>query len=132
EGRVVPASVGQRVLTWFNDGNSNLQEESHRAAAHVTGLADTVSDHLALIERIVDVERIRARRFRVLLDANHGAGSVLGRPLLERLNCDVVLIGGTPDGHFAHPPEPTAENLSEVGNVLTSAGAQIGFCQDPD
>ena len=32
--------------------------------------------------------------FRVLLDANHGSGSVLGRPLLERLGCDVILLGG--------------------------------------
>ena len=35
----------------------------------------------------------KSRRFRVLLDANHGSGSVLGKPLLERLGCDVKLGG---------------------------------------
>jgi phosphomannomutase len=85
-----------------------------------------------LVETIIDVERIRRRRFRVLLDANHGSGSVLGRPLLERLGCDVVLLGGEPDGLFAHPPEPTAENLASVLTKVTQARADVGFCQDPD
>jgi phosphomannomutase len=85
-----------------------------------------------LLERIVDFDRIRARRFRVLLDANHGSGSVLGRPLLERLGCDIVMLGGEADGEFAHPPEPTEENLRGVLADVTRVRADVGFCQDPD
>ena len=33
---------------------------------------------LALVEEMIDLARIRTRRFRVVLDANHGAGSALG------------------------------------------------------
>jgi phosphomannomutase len=57
---------------------------------------------------------------------------VLGRPLLERLGCDIVVLGGEPDGHFSHPPEPTAENLQGVLAEVKQVGADIGFCQDPD
>ena len=67
----------------------------------------------------------------MLLDANHGAGSVLGQRLLNELGCRVTLFGGKPDGQFAHPPEPTAENLAGSAAVL-AAKADIGFCQDPD
>jgi phosphomannomutase len=133
EGRVVPASIGEGVLqryrildaecAKFPDGESNPSVEH---------LSDTTSVHLALIERIVDVERIRKRRFRVLLDANHGAGSVLGKPLLEHLGCEVTLLGGTPDGQFAHTPEPTAENLAGVLAEVIRARTDVGFCQDPD
>jgi phosphomannomutase len=101
-------------------------------AASMEHLIDTVSEHLSLIEKTVDVARIRACRFRVLLDANHGAGSVLGRPLVARLGCDVLLRGGDPDGQFSHPPEPTAENLANVLSEVTRVRANIGFCQDPD
>jgi phosphomannomutase len=87
---------------------------------------------LALVEQVVDVPQIRSRQFRVLLDANHGSGSVLGRPLLERLGCEVMVLGGEPDGHFAHPPEPTAENLAGVLAKVREARADVGFCQDPD
>ena len=79
-----------------------------------------------------DVERIKSRKFHVLVDANHGAGSVLAAPLLEALGCKVTLLGGKPDGMFAHPPEPTAENLKSVVAKVCEAKATIGFCQDPD
>ena len=48
-------------------------------------LIDTLSAHLALVLATVEPERIRKRRFRVLLDSNHGAGGPLGRRLLEEL-----------------------------------------------
>ncbi len=140
EGRVVPGDVGQKVLERFRmqDAGSRMLGKQYsesgiqHPASSIQHLSDTMSAHLALLERIVDVDSIRARRFRVLLDANHGSGSVLGRPLLERLGCDVILLGGTPDGRFAHSPEPTAENLQGVLAEVTRATADIGFCQDPD
>jgi phosphomannomutase len=133
EGRVVPAPIGQAVLQRFNSlGDQYAAASIEHPASSIEHLEDSTSAHLALVERIVDVDRVRVRRFRVVLDANHGSGSVLGRPLLERLGCEVRLLGGEPDGRFAHPPEPTAENLSGVLAEVTRAAADIGFCQDPD
>jgi phosphomannomutase len=161
EGRVLPAAVGQQVLERFQNltplqpssiqhPTSNIQHptssiqhpassigvEDDPAHKHTTSsvqhVTDTTSAHLELIEKIVDAAEIRSRRFRVLLDANHGSGSVLGRQLLERLGCDLVLLGSTPDGQFAHPPEPTSENLAGVLAEVVRAKADIGFCQDPD
>ena len=73
-----------------------------------------------------------ARRFNVLLDSNRGAGGALGWRLLESLGCRVTIIGEQPDGQFQHPPEPTAENLAGVLAAVPQAGADVGFCQDPD
>jgi phosphomannomutase len=56
----------------------------------------------------------------------------LGRRLLHELACRVTVLGEEPNGQFAHPPEPTAENLSGVLSAVTDHHAQIGFCQDPD
>lgn len=133
EGRVVPAAAGEKVLARYrNLENEGTTVDAKVAASNVERLRDTTSAHLALIKRIVDVERIRERRFRVLLDANHGSGSVLGKPLLEHLGCEVTLLGATPDGLFAHEPEPTAENLAGVLADVIRVGADVGFCQDPD
>ena len=144
-GRVVPADVGRRVQARFEAGaaiesspvqhSGSAGQSRHgefRATSGTPSLADTTSQHLALVESIVDVRQIRAKKFRVLLDANHGSGSVLGKPLLEQLGCHVILLGGTPDGHFAHPPEPTAENLTGVLDEVKRARVKVGFCQDPD
>jgi phosphomannomutase len=134
EGRVVPASVGEVVLQHWKSLNQVGSLGPPRSAPGPTAhpIADTSAAHLALVEQVVDVPQIRSRRFRVLLDANHGSGSVLGRPLLERLGCEVMVLGGEPDGHFAHPPEPTAENLAGVLAKVREARADVGFCQDPD
>ena len=85
-----------------------------------------------MIRATVDVDRIRRCQFRVLLDANHGAGSILGRHLLTELGCEISILGDTPDGRFAHTPEPTAENLAGVLARVCEVNAQVGFCQDPD
>jgi phosphomannomutase len=130
EGRVVPVEVGQQVLERYR--NAKFNRDVTLAQDKFEHLPDTTTAHIQLIEQVVDVDRIRARKFRVVLDANHGSGSVLGKPLLERLGCEIVLLGGNPDGHFDHEPEPTAENLDGVLNRVSQAGADIGFCQDPD
>ena len=44
----------------------------------------------------------------------------------------MTVLGEEPDGQFAHPAEPTAENLAGVLPAVTEAGADVGFCQDPD
>jgi len=66
------------------------------------------------------------------LDSNHGAGALLGRRLLEELGCHVTILGEEPNGLFAHPPEPTPENLQSVTSAVVDGDFDIGFCQDPD
>lgn len=132
-GRVIPAFAGEAVLErWHELSAESARTETPVSAATAQPIADTIAAHRTLVESIVDVDRIRQHRFRVLLDANHGSGSVVGRTLLERLGCTVTVLGGEPDGHFAHPPEPTAENLVDVCAEVSRLRADVGFCQDPD
>lgn len=129
DGRVISANAGEAVIERFQGDELTLSTAAH---GNVTQCDDTTTAHWKLIEAIVDVERIRKRRFKVLLDANHGSGSVLGRALLEQLGCDFEILGEAPDGEFEHPPEPIAENLAGVLNRVKQIGADVGFCQDPD
>jgi len=133
EGRVLPAAAGQAVLDHYRAATESEPDNSprHRSGKSIP-CSDTTLRHASLVLAAVDASRIRKRRFRVLLDSNHGAGSVLGRRLLEELGCDVTVLGGQPDGQFEHLPEPTAENLAGVLSTVRDCRAQIGFCQDPD
>jgi phosphomannomutase len=130
QGRVIPASLGEKILQQYRTGHPAWVGHERLGTGKL--LADTQSAHLALVLATVDAERIRKRRFRVLLDANHGAGGPLGMRLLAELGCTAMILGEEPDGQFAHMPEPTAENLAEVCSAVTAARAEIGFCQDPD
>jgi len=130
EGRVIPAGPGREVLEYYRAGTPDWLPQDRIGRGR--RCEDTVNAHLLAVLDTVDVERIRNHRFRVVLDSNHGAGSILGRRLLHELGCRLTVLGEEPNGQFAHPAEPTAENLADVLSGVPLAGADVGFCQDPD
>jgi phosphomannomutase len=93
-----------------------------------------IDRHLERILSIpfLDVERIRARRFKVALDCVRGAGGTIFPALLEHLGCEVEGINLETDGLFPREPEPVAANLGELERLVIWAGADIGFATDPD
>jgi phosphomannomutase len=94
---------------------------------------DSADDiHLAKVLRIVDQKAITKKQFKVVLDSVNGAGGRPGLKLLTALGCKITPINTEPTGLFAHPPEPTAENLVSLCNAVKKAHADIGFAQDPD
>jgi phosphomannomutase len=130
DGRVLSAVVGAKVANAYQGGVGDWADHDQVTTAET--ISDTYAAHLCAVLDTVDVERIRKCGFTVLLDSNHGAGAVMGRPLLEKLGCQVVILGEEPNGRFSHPAEPTAENLKTVLQKVRSANAVVGFCQDPD
>jgi phosphomannomutase len=130
EGRVISAMAGERVMDRYLAGE--FAWAAHDRVGRTTSLSDTISRHRDLVLATVNFDRIRRRRFKVLVDSNRGSGSVLGRVLLETLGCEVQCLGATPDGLFEHPPEPTAENLVGVAKQVAESSVDVGFCQDPD
>ena len=93
-----------------------------------------VERHLDAVLKLaaIDVERIRARRFAVALDAVRGAGGPPMRALLERLGCTVTGINLETDGQFPRAPEPVPENLGELSALVRRTGADLGIAVDPD
>jgi len=130
EGRVIGAEEGQKVVERYHSPRPAWR--THDAWGMQLNCETPTQSHLDSVLALVDVDRIRSASFRVLLDSNRGAGSILGHTLLEALGCETILLGSQPDGQFEHTPEPTAENLAGVRQRVTEAGAAVGFCQDPD
>jgi len=95
---------------------------------------DAVDRHLERILSLphLDVEGLRRRRLRVALDCVRGAGGTIMPELLERLGCRVDAIGTEVDGRFPRDPEPSAEHLEALGELVRESGAEIGFAVDPD
>src|SRR5262249_14981750 len=94
--------------------------------------ANPEAGHLAALLEVVDRDGIRAGRFKVVLDACHGAGGRLADRLLGALGARSLVVGGVPDGRYDHPPDPTETNLREFSAIVPAVGAAIGFAQDPD
>ena len=81
---------------------------------------------------LVDVEAVRKRKFKVVVDAVNSVGGVVIPALLKELGCEVVELNCEPTGEFAHNPEPLPENLTEISEVIRKEGADMGIVVDPD
>ena len=81
---------------------------------------------------MVDVEAVKARQFKVVVDAVNSIGGEVIPALLERLGCQVIKLNCEPNGEFAHNPEPLPENLTEISEVIRREGADLGVVVDPD
>ncbi|MCM8830567.1 MAG: phosphoglucosamine mutase [Candidatus Omnitrophica bacterium] len=84
------------------------------------------------IYKPVDIERIRAKKFKVVVDVCQGVGAVITEKFLRGLGCNVKIINKEPLGIFAHNPEPLPENLISLSAEVIKEKADIGFAQDPD
>ena len=130
DGRVIGATAGSAVRDEYQTGSPAWVTHEHIGT--IVSEADPHAPHLDAVLQTVEPIAIRAAAPKVLLDSNHGSGGLLGMRLLQSLGCNVVCLGGEPTGRFAHPPEPTAENLQAVGAEIVAHGCDVGFCQDPD
>ncbi len=82
---------------------------------------------------LVDVEAIRAAKFRVAVDAVNSVGGVIIPQLLRALGVETVVeLNCAPTGDFAHTPEPIPENLTGISDLMASGVADVGFVVDPD
>ncbi len=88
--------------------------------------------HVKKILENVNVELIKSKNFKVVLDPINSAGSVITKKLLQSLGCDLTIINEEQTGLFAHMPEPLAKNLGEIGEKVGEVKADVGFVQDPD
>jgi phosphomannomutase len=80
----------------------------------------------------LDVEKIRAKKFKVVMDCVNGAGGVIAPQLLRDLGCEVIELNCEPTGIFAHVPEPLNKNLGDLEEAVAAHKADLGFATDPD
>lgn len=96
---------------------------------------DFLAQHIAAVIALplVEVEAVRARNFRVVVDAVNSSGgfavpqllAALGVLTVEKLHCE-------PTGDFAHNPEPLPEHLRDIAKVLEKGSFDLGIVVDPD
>lgn len=123
---------GKEVLAMAEEAGYNYP------AINEIGKMEEVSDfndeHIRQVLTLkgVDVEAVKARKFRVVVDAVNSVGGVVIPALLRELGCEVVELNCDPTGEFAHNPEPLAENLTEICEAVVKEKADLGVVVDPD
>lgn len=132
KGEFLNDAEGKRVLALAEDDAFAFPDVD--SIGKVVLREDFNSTHIkqVLAMRLVDAERVRARRFKVVVDAVNSIGGVVIPALLEELGCEVVKINCDPTGLFAHNPEPLPQNLTEISEAVVREKADLGIVVDPD
>lgn len=82
---------------------------------------------------LVDVEAIRKRNFKVVVDGINSTGATYVPALLRALGIEnITVLNGEVNGQFAHNPEPLPQHLNEICAVVKKQDAQLGIVVDPD
>ena len=132
EGEFLTAADGAEVL--------RIAEAEDFDYAPVEKLGHVVKDdtinqqHIqsVLDLRLVDVEAIRARKFRVCADTINSVGGIILPDLFKALGVDFEILNGDCTGQFAHNPEPLEKNLQGIMEKMRQGGFDLGIVVDPD
>jgi phosphomannomutase len=81
---------------------------------------------------LVDIEVVKAAKFKVVVDAVNSSGGIIIPKLLELMGVEVVKLYCEPNGHFPHNPEPLKEHLTDISELVVKEKADLGVVVDPD
>ena len=132
KGEFLNDAEGKRVLALAEDEEFDFPDVDNIGKVVLREDFNPTHIEQVLALEMVDVEAVKARKFKVVVDAVNSIGGVVIPALLRAMGCDVVELNCTPDGHFAHNPEPLAEHLTEISRVVFDEKADLGVVVDPD
>ena len=81
----------------------------------------------------IDSEKIKSKKFKVVLDLGNGAQAVSAPIFCKNLECEIFLINEKIDGSFpGRGSEPTPQNLQVLSKVVRENNADLGIAFDGD
>ncbi|NVK50809.1 MAG: phosphoglucosamine mutase [Cyclobacteriaceae bacterium] len=133
KGEFISDAEGKDVLDKAENEDFSFAEVKKLGGC--TAIDDYLDRHIqhVLDLELVDVEAIRARGFKIVVDAVNSTGGIVVPKLLKALGVEVIEeMYCTPDGHFPHNPEPLPENLRDISQKLEKGNYDLGIVVDPD
>lgn len=133
KGEFISDEIGKQVLAVAESGEINFADVDKLGS--ISENKDYIRKHIDEILKIklVDVDAIKAKKFKIVIDAVNSTGGIAIPMLLRALGVDdIVEIFCTPDGKFPHNPEPLPENLTAISNEVIRQKADLGIVVDPD
>jgi phosphomannomutase len=132
KGEFLNASAGASILDLVQ--NQNFEFSAVDDLGSITTDDTYIDKHINAILALplVDTEAIKARKFRVVIDAVNSTGGIAVPRLLSALGVETIELYCTPNGQFPHNPEPLKEHLTDLMEAVVQHRAQLGFVVDPD
>ena len=132
KGEFISGEEGQELIKTAHDRSYIFNEVADLGKIElVTGLIQKHIDHIFAL-KLVDVELVKSKKYKVVVDCINSTGTISIKPILEQLGCEVILINEEMSGIFAHNPEPLQQHLTELCEAVLKNKADLGIAVDPD
>ncbi len=131
-GEFLNGEEGGEVLRYAANDDFDFSDVDNLGKVIVSKDFNEEHIQMALNLPLVQKEKIKAARLKVVVDAVNSIGGIVIPELLERLGVEVIKLNCNPDGNFAHNPEPLKENLTEIAAKVVEEKADMGIVVDPD
>jgi phosphomannomutase len=133
KGEFLSAADGREVLELVSSENFTFVSIDNEGSLHYDDSWDEKHIRMILELPLVDRNEIAGAGFTIGVDCINSVGGRVLPGLLESLGVKKVIgINTTPDGNFAHNPEPLPENLKDLSELVIREKADAGFVVDPD
>ena len=132
EGEFLTAADGAEVLRMADAEDFNYAEVDHLGSCTIDDSFNQRHIDSVLALKLVDVEAIKARKFRVCVDTINSVGGIILPELFKALGVDYEILNGECTGDFAHNPEPLEKNLQGIMDKMKQGGFDLGIVVDPD
>ena len=132
-GEFISEKDGDAIKTYAEQGEFDYVSVDKLGT--VTEGLDYIQKHIdkILALPLVDIESIKAKNYKIVVDCVNSTGGISVPPLLYALGVkEVVELYCTPNGHFPHNPEPLPQNLSQIASDVKFHKAHLGIVVDPD
>jgi phosphomannomutase / phosphoglucomutase len=92
-----------------------------------------IDSYIEAVLKLVDVDKIKQRKFKIVVDIGNGAQATVAPFLLQKLGCNVLTMNGSIDGDFiGRGPEPIPEKLEVLAKMVKETKADLGVAFDGD
>ena len=131
-GEFLSAENGVEILELAE--NSDFEYNEVDALGKITEVDNYIDIHIdqVLSLDVLDVNKIKSSKFKVVVDAVNSTGGIAVPKLLKKLGVEVIELYCEPNGHFPHNPEPLKENLTDLSRLVIENSADLGIVVDPD
>ena len=132
EGEFLTAADGAEVLRIAEEEDFNYAEVDQLGTCTIDDTYNQRHIDSVLQLKLVDLEAIKKRHFRVCVDAINSVGGIILPDLFKALGVDYEILNGECTGDFAHNPEPLEKNLQSIMDKMKKGGFDLGIVVDPD
>lgn len=132
KGEFLSGADGALILEIAESDNFNFAEVDN--LGKITEINDYMDRHIdeVLNLKLVDVDAVKQRKFKVVVDGVNSSGGIVIPALLQKMGVEVVKLYCEPNGHFPHNPEPLKEHLTDICELVVKEQADFGIVVDPD